>query len=62
VIEIFAINHAGWNRRIIQVVDPRQYSNRYAVSALHCFGDSRAGFVIYFDRRSQKKTKQPSAG
>ena len=32
-VEIFVINHAGWNWGIIQTIEPRQYYDRYAVSA-----------------------------
>ena len=62
-IEIFVINHAGWNWGIIQVTEPRQYYNRYAVSLFALLlAVGAAGFVIYFERRSQKKSKQISAG
>jgi hypothetical protein len=62
-IEIFVINHAGWNWGIIQSGDRRVYYDRYAVSAFALIvAAAAAGFVIYFDWRSQKKQKQSSAG
>jgi len=62
-IEIFVINHAGWNWGIIQSVNPLKHYNRYAVSAFALtLATAAAGLVIYFDRRSQKKQKQSSAG
>jgi len=61
-IEIFVINHAGWNWGIIQAVDPRQYYSPYAVSAFaSLLGAAAAGFVIYFDRRLQTITKETEA-
>src|SRR5262245_9974129 len=32
-VEIFVIHHAGWDWGIIQTMEPRQYYNRFAVSA-----------------------------
>ncbi len=62
-VEIFVINHAGWNWGIIQTIEPRQYYDRYAVSAFALLlATVAAVLVICFERRSKKKSKQTPPG